>query len=350
MTETAQRICLLTEELHPPFDEGYKNFTYHLFRESAARHEVLRLGSGDPGVIDVQVQADKLLLNADIRRAILEFRPDALVYVPVASATPASFLRSRTLRSYARGAPVVMIGLQPRSYPVYLWPILRAVAPDRVYVQSEASRRMLEAIGIDAGVVHAGVDAERFRPVEASERARLRAEHGVAPDAYVVLHVGHINERRNLQVMADVASASGVQALVVGSTSTPQDAGLAASLRESGVIVLDGYAERIEEVYQLADLYVFPVFDDTGAVEMPLSVLEAMSCDLPVVSTRFGGLIDRFGGGNGVYYAESSEALIEQIGRVRQFGEAKNREKVASYTWPAVVEAFLGDVDELIAR
>lgn len=347
---TRRNICLLTERLYPPFDEGYKNFTYHLFCESAAAREVLRLGSGDPSVIDVQVRADKLLLSADIRRAIRDFRPDLVVYVPVASATPASFLRARTLRSHARGAPVVMIGLQPRLYPACLRPILRAVAPDRVYVQSEASRRVLEAMGINAGVVHAGVDGNRFRPVEASEKARLRAQHGVASDAYVVVHVGHINERRNLRVMADVASATGMQAVVVGSTSTPQDVGLAASLRESGVIVLDGYLERIEEVYQLADLYVFPVFDDTGAVEMPLSVLEAMSCDLPIASTRFGGLTDRFGGGEGVFYAESSKGFVEQIERARQFGEVRNREKVAPYTWPAVVEAFLRDAEELTAR
>jgi len=341
------KICLFTEELHPPFDEGYKNFTYHLFRQAAETCEVLRLGCGDPGVIDVQVHADKLLLSGDIRRAIRAFRPDAVIYVPIASATSASFIRARILRRYARGAPVAMIGLQPREYPRLLRPVLRAIAPSTIYVQAEVSRRTLEAMGINAGTIQAGVDSEKFRPVAPSEKDRLREKYGIAPESFVALHVGHISERRNLRVMADAGSIPGVRSVVVGSTSTPQDAGLAQWLRENGVLVLDVYIEGIEELYQLSDLYVFPVIESTAAIELPLSVLEAMACNLPVVATRFGGLADHFAEGEGLYLADDSEQLIEKLRLARRSPEVSTRAMVAPYTWQAVVEKLFCEMERL---
>lgn len=341
------RVCLFTEELHPPFDEGYKNFTYHLFRQAASKCEVLRLGCGDPSVIDVQVHADKLLLSGDIRRAIRGFRPDAVIYVPIASATSASFVRARILRRYARGAPVAMIGLQPRVYPRWLRPVLRAIAPSITYVQAEVSRQTLEAMGINAGTIRAGVDSEKFRPVAPSEKSRLREKYGIAVESFVALHVGHISERRNLRVMADVASIPGVQSVVVGSTSTPQDASLEQWLRENGVLVFSVYIERIEELYQLSDLCVFPVIESTAAIELPLSVLEAMACNLPVVATKFGGLADHFTEGGGLYLADDSEELIEKVKTARQSSDVSTRAMAAPFTWEAVADRLFSQFENL---
>lgn len=348
MTARSLRFCLYTEELFPPYDEGYKNFTRALFTRTPAEHTVLRLGRGDADVFDQQVEADKLLRNAGLRAAIRGFEPDAVLYLPVASATPASFLRARILKQHAGNAPVMMIGLQPREYPALMRPILRAVALDKIYVQAESSRKALEAMGVSAGIVRAGVDSEKFRPVEPDQKYRLRDEYGIARDAFVVLHVGHINERRNLRVLADAASMPGVQSVVVGSTSTPQDADLAQWLRENGVLVLDGYIEQIERLYQLSDLYVFPVTDATGAIEMPLSVLEAMACDMPVVATRFGGLADQFRHGEGMYLAAGSDELLDKVKLARRAaGGASTRAMVLPYTWHAVAEELFSELERL---
>ena len=340
------RFCLYTEELVPPYDEGYKNFTHALFTQKPAAHDVLCLGCGDTNVFDRQIEPDKLLRSRELREVMRGFEPDAVVYLPVASATPASFLRARMLKRHARNAFVSMIGLQPRKYTPLLRPVLGAIAPDIVYVQAETSRAALRSFGINAGIVRAGVDADRFRPVEPAEKARLREKHGVACDAFVVLHVGHINERRNLRVLADVATMPGVQPVVVGSTSTERDAGLAESLRESGVLVLDGYIERIEELYQLSDLYVFPVMETTGAIEMPLSVLEAMACDLPVVATRFGGLADQFREGDGMYLAADADGLVEKMKLARRSSQASTRAMVLPFTWQAVAADLFSDLEK----
>ena len=53
------------------------------------------------------------------------------------------------------------------------------------------------------------------------------------------------------------------------------------------------YIPEVEDIYRLSDLYLFLAESDTAAIEVPLSVLEAMACNLPVICTPFGGLLRR---------------------------------------------------------
>jgi len=338
------RFCLFTEELNPPFDEGYKNFTYNLFRLSRVGRVVHRLSAGDQSVIDKQVKAGKLLLCKEIRDTIREFHPDVLIYVPISSITPASFLRSRILKFYAQGAPVVMIGLQPRP----LKPILRLVAPDIVYVQSRASKECLENAGFRAGIIQAGVDSDRFRPVGRLEKDSLRKKYMLDPDAYIVLHVGHIKEQRNIRVLGEVANISDVQVIIVGSTSTNEDKSLSLWLEKRGVRVIRGYTSRIEELYQLADAYVFPVTQETAAIEFPLSVLEAMACNLSVVTTQFGGLKDYFSDGDGLFFVEDPSQIPEKVDHARHFRPVNTYSKVESFTWQSVADRFFDEVEQFV--
>lgn len=333
----SRKICLYTEELNPPFDEGYKNFTFNLFKEASAKYSALRIGSGDTDVIDVQINTNKLLLCGQLSDTIRKFDPDALIYVPTASSTPSSFLRARVLRSYARNKPVAMVGLQPRHYPGLAKPLLKAISPNLLYVQSESGKKSLTRDGFRAKVVSAGVDADRFCPVDQQKKTEIRQKFGINPDSYVVLHVGHINERRNVQALTDVMSIPNTQAVIVGSSSTVQDLELTDSLREKGVVVIDDYIERIEEVYQMADLYVFPVTMTTAAIEMPLSVMEAMACNLPVVTTKFGGLTDCFNQEFGLNYINNTTELLPAIEKARACIDIRTREQVQPFTWASVV-------------
>ena len=54
--------------------------------------------------------------------------------------------------------------------------------------------------------------------------------------------------------------------------------------------LIDSYLQSIQEIYQLADVYLFPVMDIENCIDVPLSVLEAASCNLPIVTTEYGEL------------------------------------------------------------
>ena len=57
-------------------------------------------------------------------------------------------------------------------------------------------------------------------------------------------------------------------------------------LKESGVNILSGYLENIEEVYQMADAYLFPTKSGNYVISVPLSVMEALACGTAAVAYK----------------------------------------------------------------
>jgi glycosyltransferase involved in cell wall biosynthesis len=191
-------------------------------------------------------------------------------------------------------------------------------------------------LGFRVGFVPGGVDVERFSPVPAERKAALRAKHELNPSAFTILHVGHVSGLRNIESLPWVKQALACQVILVASSLHSENQGLLDSLRERGVIVLDRYLPKIEEVYQLSDCYLFPVVSEQASIEVPLSVLEAMACNLPVVSTRFGGLPELFQEGEGLFFAASGVETLSALERVRSLDCCRTREKVLPYSWQAV--------------
>ena len=151
------------------------------------------------------------------------------------------------------------------------------------------------------------------------------------------MHVGSVRQRRNIQVLNRIQRKENNQVLIVGSTSTLMEQGVYKSLIENGCIVWRTYCESIEEIYALSDCYVFPVINKLGSVEMPLSVLEAMSCNLPVISTKFGALSRVFKEGDGLTFVDNEEGFIGEWEKSKNTDvKIKTREKVLPYSWENV--------------
>ncbi len=320
----------------------------HLAHELAKKHEVLTLTAFAPSIPDLAIESvptNRLFLSAQLAAHLGRFKPELIIYVPTACATLFSFLRTRMLKLYGRGAPVVMVALQTRSYGRLARALMPMLKPDLVLAQSEPTRASLAALGCAARVLPPAIDLDRFKPVPAQRRAETRRKYEIAPEAYVALHVGHLKRKRNVQVLARLQERLGVQAVVVGSSSTPHDEGLVTELARAGVRVITQFVANIAEIYQMADCYVFPVKEETGAIDLPLSVLEAMACDLPIVTTRFGGLPTAFKDAPGLHYADSDEEMIAAVATCRQTGRGGTRALVEPYAWPQAVEQMLAVIE-----
>ena len=77
---------------------------------------------------------------------------------------------------------------------------------------------------------------------------------------------------------------------------------------------------------------------------MPLSVMEAMSCNLPVVSTRFGALPRFIEPGDGIIFIEHGDDFIKELKNVQTGGlEIRTRDKVVPFAWDNIV-ARLEDI------
>ncbi len=62
--------------------------------------------------------------------------------------------------------------------------------------------------------------------------------------------------------------------------------------------------------------------------------MSKMACNLPVVSTRFGALPRVFSAGDGFFFADDQEQLIEETEKLKNSqSPVKTREKVLPFGW-----------------
>lgn len=141
------------------------------------------------------------------------------------------------------------------------------------------------------------VEREREREKRAGlaeivERQRVRREIGVPIGATLLASVGELSTRKNHEVvikaMVKIADDN-IHYIIVGNgplndrlTSIAQTLGL-----EQRVHLL-GYRRDIPDLYKAADICLFPSKQEG----LPVAVMEAMACGLPIIASRIRGVTD----------------------------------------------------------
>jgi glycosyltransferase involved in cell wall biosynthesis len=309
-------------------DEGMKKIACQLGQELARRHRVLILNP-------------TRVFQGDFWARIKEFDPDVIHYIPGPSIKSFVVMRGISLVFPAArtvmSAPLPLIsGLSGR--------FSRFFRPTVILAQSRKMEDTFARWGLVTRLLSiSGVDTDRFNPAPKPVKAELRKVYGIGPEQFVVLHVGHVKSKRNVQLLGRLQEQAGVQAIVVGSTSTGVERGLRDDLAAAGCLVITKFVESVEQLYRLSDCYVFPTpgANRSASIEMPLSVLEAAACNLPIVSTRFGALAEVFDDVSGFVFAESSEQVLQAVERIRRDGvEMRTRERALAFSWQNVGRAL----------
>lgn len=127
---------------------------------------------------------------------------------------------------------------------------------------------------------------------------------------------------------------------------------LAEPLIKRGKAILHPYieGEKLRELYWASDLYVSVSTDEGG----PVSVMKAIACGLPVLSTPVGETADRMKKHNAgrfvpvKKYDEWTKAIIEILDK--KIPNVLDREVAKeAYDWPNVSKRFIRVYDELIS-
>ena len=129
-----------------------------------------------------------------------------------------------------------------------------------------------------------GINAEKFFPVSAAKARDLKMKYGFSVDKPLLLHVGHCSVGRGLDDLLAI-DGSKMERLVVASGMF-EDTSTVERLTSNGVHVHNGFLRNVEEVFQMADVYLFPTRSAEFVISIPLSVMEALSCGTPVVAYK----------------------------------------------------------------
>jgi glycosyltransferase involved in cell wall biosynthesis len=216
--------------------------------------------------------------------------------------------------------------------------VIRVVKPDIMLVQSKKSESFFNNMGVKTQFIPNAVDTKKFSPAKPEQKTTIRNMWGIPKENFVILHVGHIIKARNLEVLIELKKIHGVQVIIIASNFFQHDQKISDLLLEAGCKIIRGYIPNIEDAYKLADCYIFPVSIDKSILT-PLSVMEAMACNLPVITTKFEGLLELFPEGNGLFYIDDDGnyyRVVENI--ITKKNCTYTRDMVLPYTWKKISE------------
>jgi glycosyltransferase involved in cell wall biosynthesis len=182
-------------------------------------------------------------------------------------------------------------GSWPRQFVGLVMELVAGRVTDRFLTVSEAEARDARRLHIHSNAVAVGNgrDPSLFCPNPAA-RARVRAELGTSEAETVILAVSRLVWHKGYPALADaLTTIPDAQLWVVGerlaSDRGPDMVALLQGARLGDRLRLLGYREDIQDLMAAADIFVLPSLFEG----LPMSVIEAMLCGLPVVATNVRG-------------------------------------------------------------
>lgn len=170
-----------------------------------------------------------------------------------------------------------------------------------------------------------GIDLKRFAPqtdesVRTHENELKRAELGLKQDDYVVLSVGELIKRKNhetvIRAIAEIKTNSNdvyqhLQYVICGrGVLETQLKQLAKELEVQEHVHFLGYRSDICQICHASDLFVFMSLQEG----LPVALMEAMACGLPVVCSAIRGNVDLVvDGENGVLSENTTNDLAKNV-------------------------------------
>lgn len=283
---------------------------------------------------DIHLKTNKLLLSPRLAALVWKHRK-SLLYIPFPARAISTALRVLMLSIYSGRRVRVLITMRaPETKLTRL--IYRLCGASFLLLSRSTTDFYANLVGTKkVRYLHTGVDLKRFAPVTVEEKQALKQSYGLDPNRKVILHTGHLKKGRNVEQLLKIDPAH--QVLLIASTLTKadQDSALREQLMSApNIRIIDTYLPHIEEIYQLADVYFFPVVNPKHCIDIPLSCLEAAACNLPVVTTKHDAM-NEFEGTKGFLFLDafSSPEINKELNKALSLREVNTRAAVASYDW-----------------
>lgn len=185
------------------------------------------------------------------------------------------------------GTDITLVGKNAAFKPVVKFGIDKSDGVTAVSHYLKAETQEVFETNKDIRVIHNFIDFDRFKPIN-----KDHFKKAIAPNGERIL--AHVSNFRKVKRVSDVVrifekvyQKMPCKLILVGDGPDRYNAEL--MCREIGLcheVRFLGKQDAVEELLAIADLFIMP----SGSESFGLAALEAMACEVPVISSNVGGL------------------------------------------------------------
>ena len=328
-------MLILSNGLTESADEGFLNVATNLVKriKRVSPDTVVVSYDRKSQLADRYIELNKLLLNFELF-SVLRKNKSSFLYIPFPAKMVSTALRIFILSLFSKSKVNALLVM--RGNVDFAAKLLFKLSRAKIIVLSKESEDFYQTFLPEKNVMllKTGVDCTKFSPVSEAKSAELKIKYGFKPGIPLILHVGHLNEGRNIRTLMDISEK--YQVLLVTSTLTKNEQNLELKkdlLSRPNIRLIDEYISDINEIYQMSDVYFFPVVESGNCIDIPLSCLEAAACNKPVVTTDYRSMKD-FIGKSGFYFLKTfdNKSINSVIEQALMFS-GDSRKNVVEYNW-----------------
>jgi glycosyltransferase involved in cell wall biosynthesis len=218
----------------------------------------------------------------------------------------------------------------------------------------------LEAFGVPDRKINRipnSVDVARFHPVTREQKQFLRQKLSLPDNCTIVIYTGRLVTYKGLPLLVKVwkelsKKHSDIKLLLVGGggldihNCEQELKSFVKAHQLSGSVLFTGDIRNVHEYLQASDIFVFPTENETFGS----SLIEAMACQLPVITTPVGAIneivTDRQNGlviqtGNSHLLFQALDLLIQEEQLRHQLGRSAQMTVDKHYTSDVVTERYM---------
>lgn len=202
-----------------------------------------------------------------------------------------------------------------------------------------------------------GIDPQ-FRVLPRDSVTYLRQKSAVSPETLCLLHVGATSPRKNiltvLKVLANLTMRGiSVSLWKVGGEFKDEHKDFIQKydLKQKIIHFIKPDKDTLEQIYNAADLLLSPsLYEGFG-----LTILEAMACGLPVITSNTSSLPEVAGNAACLVNPTDVEEIVMKICRIRQDADYRRQlienglERVKHFSWKNTSEQVVKVYEELVS-
>ncbi len=301
-----KHVLLATRPITPPWDEASKNFAYFLGK-SISDHALTLLTTAGTPLVDIPATAIQEPLYPS---AQFNFRAKRTLFAYLHAQRNAfdithylftpTRLNTGLIRHFAfptRGKTLQTIAtLRTDLYgPATLKNILFA---DAITVYTDATQKKLKALGFtNVHHIYPGIDLDQYQPREKS--AAVLETYALKPDDFLVVYPGEYTRLGATDFLVETLIRHFTHPIsepfiflfacrIKNEADRKKRETIREAFRQAGCLDRVRFEENqatinMAEIYNTADVIVFPVGDLKGKFDVPLIIIEAYASGKPVI-------------------------------------------------------------------